>query len=340
MVSPSLLVPLAWRLCPNQVYITAGGNEFILCAFAARKNSGDVVWNKVVAICDGNAVYQAAAIFDSNPAFRYQLQGQWINPVLDLEHPHGERVFAVGWSHRDRALRDDRSGIHFRRHKMHGGAVNFGMRLEGALVRIETSESGQQGRMDIQNARVPFAHEIGRQQPHETGKTDQIDVMLFKQRLHSLLEVGAILAELGVIDDRCGNAGSLCNQKTAGIRAVGNYQHDFGGVFLVFGGFNQCRHVRSAAGNENRYALSTHISPEIELSVVNDAVIVGPLDDAAKPHSRFARAGEDPRSRISMLRRDDDDYSNPAIEGAQHFTFGYPSFARQPLEYGQHRHAR
>ena len=65
------------------------------CALLQReKNSGDVVWNKVLAICDGNAVYQAAAIFDSNPAFRYQLQGQWINPVLDLEHPHGERVFA------------------------------------------------------------------------------------------------------------------------------------------------------------------------------------------------------------------------------------------------------
>src|SRR4029453_9891954 len=89
-----------------------GMNSF--CALLQReKNSGDVVWNKVLAICDGNAVYQAAAIFDSNPAFRYQLQGQWINPVLDLEHPHGEGVFAVNWSHRDRALRDNRSGIHF-----------------------------------------------------------------------------------------------------------------------------------------------------------------------------------------------------------------------------------
>ena len=95
---------------------------------------------------------------------------------------------------------------------------------------------------------------------------------------------------------------AACATKGPGARAVGKYQHDFGRVFFIFGGFNQCRHVRSAAGNENRYALSTHISPEIELSVVNDAVIVVPLDDAAEPHSRFASAGEDPRSRISMLR--------------------------------------
>jgi hypothetical protein len=41
-----------------------------------------------------------------------------------------------------------------------------------------------------------------------------------------------------------------------------------------------------------------------------------------------------------MFGRDDNDHSNPAIEGSQHFIFGDPSFARQPLEYGQHRHAR
>jgi len=46
------------------------------CALLQReKKSGDVVWNKVRTICYGDAVYQAAAIFDSNPAFCYQLQG-------------------------------------------------------------------------------------------------------------------------------------------------------------------------------------------------------------------------------------------------------------------------
>ena len=122
-------------------------------------------------------------------------------------------VFAVDWPHRDRALRDDRSRIHFRHNIMHGGAVNFGIRLERSLVRIEALEGGQQGRVDIQNAQVPFAHEIEGKQPHEAGKADQIDAMLFKQRLHSALEVGAILAELGVIDDHRGNPGGLCNQR-------------------------------------------------------------------------------------------------------------------------------
>src|SRR5262245_21949032 len=336
------LVACATRVAAlsHQVYITTGESEFILCAFAARKNSAYVVWNKICAVWNGDAVYQAAAIFDADPAFRYHLQGLGINPVLDLEHPQGEHVFALGGPYRDRALRDDRSGIHFRRHKMHGSAVNFGMRLKRALVCIEALERGQQGRVNIQDAQVPFAHEIGGEQPHETSKADQIDPILFKQCLHRSLEVGAILAESGVIDDRGGNAGGLCNRKTAGIRAVGNYQDDFGGVLFIFCGFNQCRHVRSAAGNENRYALSTHISPEIELSVVNDAVMVGFFDDAAKPHSRFAGAREDPCSRVSMLSRDDDDHSNPAIESSQHLIFGYSTFARQPLEYGQHGHAR
>src|SRR5262245_45284012 len=96
MVSPSLLMPLVWRPWsePKSISARLGMNSF--CALLQReKNSADVVWNQICAVCNGDAVYQAAAVFDTNPAFRDHLQGQRVNPVLDLEHAHGERLFAV-----------------------------------------------------------------------------------------------------------------------------------------------------------------------------------------------------------------------------------------------------
>ena len=55
-------------------------------------------------------------------------------------------------SHADRALHDDRPGIHFRHHEMHGGAVKFGAGFERALVGIEALERRQQGRVDVEHA--------------------------------------------------------------------------------------------------------------------------------------------------------------------------------------------
>ena len=100
---------------------------------------------------------------------------------------------------------------------MHGGAVDLDAGLERALVRVEALEGRQQGRVDIEHALLPLPDEPRRQQPHEAGKTNDVDAMLLQHRLQRALERGAVLAEFCVIDDFGRDAGGACADKPAGV---------------------------------------------------------------------------------------------------------------------------
>ena len=155
---------------------------------------------------------------------------------------------------------------------------------------IEALEGRQQGRVDVEYAPLPFPDEIGGEQAHETGQADEIDAVSFECRLHCAFEPGAILAESRVVDDLGGNAGSARNQKAAGIRPVGNDQHDFSGITFVFRSLDERSHIGAAAGDEHGDALATHSSPEIEFAVINDACVAGRLAYVAKGHDGLAGA--------------------------------------------------
>src|SRR5262249_18991596 len=94
---------------PSQVYNSGNEIEFILCGVAARKLC-QVGWSKVRDVWNGDAVDQTTAVFNPHTTFRYQFQGRRVDPVFDFEHSPGKRFLGIGWPHRNRALRDDRSG--------------------------------------------------------------------------------------------------------------------------------------------------------------------------------------------------------------------------------------
>ena len=62
--------------------------------------------------------------------------------MFDFKHTHGEDFLAVALVHADGALRNDRSGIHFRHYEMQSGAMKFGPGFECALVSIEPLNAG------------------------------------------------------------------------------------------------------------------------------------------------------------------------------------------------------
>ena len=103
---------------------------------------------------------------------------------------------------------------------MHGRAVHLHARLESPPVRIEALESRQQGRVDVENSTLPLLDETGGQQPHEAGKTDDIDAMLFKHGLQGALEGCAVLSESGVVDDLGGYSIGPCDHEAARIRTI------------------------------------------------------------------------------------------------------------------------
>ena len=77
--------------------------------------------------------------------------------MLDCEHARGQRGFGVVVAHRHRALHDDRAGIHFRHHEVHGRAVLLGASGERAGVGVEALERRQQRRMDVEQPARPIA---------------------------------------------------------------------------------------------------------------------------------------------------------------------------------------
>ena len=105
---------------------------------------------------------------------------------------------AVVRQHRHRALRDDRTGIDFRHHEMHGRAV---LRHAGRRARACVCSPWKAGSSDgwmLSSRPVPARHEPRRQHPHEAGEADDVDALPFERGLERALEGLAVLAENGV----------------------------------------------------------------------------------------------------------------------------------------------
>src|SRR6266550_3020336 len=153
---------------------------------------------------------------------------------------------------------------------MHGRAVKLCASLQNALVRIQTLEIRQQGRVNVENAPLPFLEKIGGEQAHEARQAHDVDLIPFKECLNCLFKTTAILAELGVVDDFCIDVGGFRDHQATGVRPVGYYQRDFGGIVSIFCSLYEGRHIRAAAGDEHSDAFATHGLTEIEKAVINN----------------------------------------------------------------------
>ena len=157
-------------------------------------------------------------------------------------------------------------------------------------MRIEAFESRQQGRVDVENSMLPLLDETCGQQPHEAGKTDDVDAVLFKHGLQGALEGRAVFAVGGVVDDLGGYSIGPCGHEPARIRTIRDHHRDFRRIGLVLGGFDEGSHVGASAGDEDCDPLAAHVSPKIKLAVIDDALAVRGLADMTERHDFLSRA--------------------------------------------------
>ena len=106
--------------------------------------------------------------------------------MLDAEDALRQRIGRVVVGHHHCALHDDRPGVGFGDHEVHGRARDLDPGLQRLAVRIEARKGRQQRGMDIEHLAVPAPYELGREEPHESAQTNQLDAVLRR-----LVEAGA-----------------------------------------------------------------------------------------------------------------------------------------------------
>ena len=97
--------------------------------------------------------------------------------------------------------------------------------------------------MDIEHPAAPALYKPRRQQPHESGKADQIDPLRAKLFIKRAIERLTVGTKLCVIDDRGRDAGLARAREARRIGTVGNDNRDFGRIVFRRRRLDQGRHV-------------------------------------------------------------------------------------------------
>ena len=116
---------------------------------------------------------------------------------------------------------------------------------------IEPAVGGQQGRMNIDQPIRPTRHETCRQQPHETGKTNEFGAavpQLTVEIVFETLPVGIVFVVHDAGFDACafGARQALC------IRDIGDDTDDLSRKIGLDAGIDQRLQIRSSTRDEDR----------------------------------------------------------------------------------------
>src|SRR6202140_2210378 len=79
---------------------------------------------------------------------------------------------------------------------------------------------------------------------------------------------------------------------------------------------------------------------EIEMTVIDHAVVAGGRDHLAQLGNGLAGRGEDLGDLFDRVGLDDGDHADAAVEGSQQLELGDAALLRQPFEHRQHRQPR
>ena len=164
----------------RQDYSTPTGQRNSVAVHCSA-GSRDGIGRQAFRIRHRNTVDQAAAVNDLHTAFRDEFERQRVNTVFGLENTGGENFLAVAGMHIDHALDNDRSRIHFRHDEMHGRAVMRGTLRERALVGIEALESGQQRRMNVDDAILKVVSTTSLKRPAPRPADSRLKCLLSKE---------------------------------------------------------------------------------------------------------------------------------------------------------------
>ena len=99
--------------------------------------------------------------------------------MLLLQNPRSQRVFVVGIEYGHNFLHQDGAVIEVLVDEVDGATGDFDAVGEGLLLGFEAGESGEQRRVNVENAARELLHEPRGEQAHVSGEADEVDVMLF-----------------------------------------------------------------------------------------------------------------------------------------------------------------
>jgi len=170
--------------------------------------------------------------------------------MLVSQHPIGEAVFRVFGQHGHSRLQHDGPMVQLGRHEVHGGARQLATRLDGALVRVQAREGGQQRGVDVEQAALKMAHKAFCQDAHEAGQHHHIGLVAVDHARQFGVERLAAVKGL-VVDHGGGDALAGGKLQAAGRSLVADHRRDAGGPALALTGVDDGFHVGAAAGDQD-----------------------------------------------------------------------------------------
>lgn len=114
---------------------------------------------------------------EPDPAGGDEAQGARVGAVLCLVDALRQGFHRVLLQHWYSLLEDDRAGVHALIDKVHGTPALPVPGVETLPLRVQAGVAGQQRRVDVQQATVPFLDELAGQDPHVPGEADDVYLM-------------------------------------------------------------------------------------------------------------------------------------------------------------------
>lgn len=173
-----------------------------------------------------------------------------IEPMLCAEHARRQGRFGITGHDGNLGLGDDRTGVEFSHDEMHGAAGYWNARFQNALMHFQPLERRQEGGMNVENPPLPFAHESGRVNAHETSFADERDLSLRERGIDRIIE-GLARGEASMRDDFNRNT-RVMRDRDAGSRFhIRNNKDDLGRIVGRAGGGYERGKVAASAGNQD-----------------------------------------------------------------------------------------
>ena len=144
--------------------------------------------------------------------------------LLD-EDPCRQGLHRVAIEDGHSGLKHDGAAIELRRHEMNSGAADAHAVLQRLPLRVEPRERGQERRVNVEDAIREGLEHRRAYAPHETGETDDADVVIVQDADNRAI----VIVAAGVItrpQTHGVNAGRPRARKTLGFRPAGDHNRD------------------------------------------------------------------------------------------------------------------
>jgi hypothetical protein len=193
-----------------------------------------------------------ASSFDAKASASEQFNRAHHDAVFFLQNARGQRLRVVVVAHQNGGLQNNGPAVHGRIDEMRGTSGDFDAVLECLSLRVESFETREQRRVDVDHATAETIQKPARtgfEYAHESREHDEISPRRFATRydlgFRTRLQATALLA--GIDRVPC-NTKRLRNLNGCGLSIVGYEAGHFGRKRFVLGALDERPEVASASG--------------------------------------------------------------------------------------------